>query len=32
MSAYLLTELMLRETEKLGRLDIKAFYIRCALR
>lgn len=32
LSAYLLTELMLREKQKLGRLDIKAFYIRRALR
>ena len=32
LSAYLLTELMLREKEQNGRLDIKAFYTRRALR
>jgi peptidoglycan/LPS O-acetylase OafA/YrhL len=32
LSAFLLTELMLREKEQTGELDIKAFYVRRALR
>ena len=32
LSSYLITELLVRENERMGRLDVKAFYIRRALR
>ena len=32
LSSYLITELLLRETEQQGTLDVKSFYIRRALR